>query len=64
MQIGDLVLFRPARRDEDAYIITNTEAYDLHSGEFLPDCVMIAIPEEKAIIPMAKRYLEVISATR
>mgnify|MGYP005817411023 CR=1 FL=1 len=64
MQVGDLVIFIPARKDNDAYVVTSNEAYDTYSGEPLPHCVMIAIPEEGSIIPMAKEYLEVISASR
>lgn len=60
MKTGDLVKFS-SDEDSNAYIVTNDKAHDLHTGRFLPGCVMIAILGENAIIPMRRAFLEVIS---
>lgn len=63
MKVGDLVKFfdNSERKSANVYIITSLDAYDPHSGQSLPNCIMIALLEERAIIPMHKKYLQVVS---
>ena len=66
MKVGDLAQFTESLSLwKTTCIITKTKnVRDIHSGILLPNCVMIAIPEEEAIIPMSKKFLEVISESR
>lgn len=63
MKTGDLVKFS-SNKDVVVYVVTNDKAYDLYTGKPLPKCVMIAVLEHNAIIPMRKNFLEVISESR
>ena len=60
MKIGDLVVFSN-NKESGAHIVTNNKAHDPNNGRLLPGCIMIAILEEDAIIPMREDFLEVIS---
>ena len=60
MKTGDLVVFS-SNKDSGAHIVTDDKAYDPHTGRPLPGCIMIAILKEDAIIPMRKKFLEVVS---
>ena len=62
MKVGDLVRF--SNRDKGSYIVVDDVAHDLHSGKYLPNCVMIAILDVDAIIPMDKKFLKVVSCAR
>ena len=62
MKKGDLVRF--SNRDRGSYIVVDEMAHDPHSGKHLPNCVMIAILDVDAIIPMDRKFLKVISHGR
>jgi len=65
MKVGDLVQFADSEAEPTVCIVTKVkDVRDIHSGVLLHSCVMIAIPEEEAIIPMNKKFLQVISESR
>ena len=71
MKIGDLVSCHSTETNDDNFIVTDLEAHDLHTKQYLPHCVMVAIPEQRlpdynivwAIIPLTKKCLKVISSS-
>ena len=63
MKTGDLVRFSN-RPSGPYYIVVGEEAYDVHSGKYLPDCVMIALPEVDGIVPMDRKFLKVVSRAK
>ena len=53
MQVGDLITIKPSRGS--ICIITSMDAFDL------PNCVNVWYPEANVIVPMNKKWIEVIS---
>jgi len=59
MKVGDLVTVAPTF--QGAYIIVSTHALDAHSGDHLPECVVLAVPEYAGSLAMHKDFIKVIS---
>jgi len=59
MKVGDLVTVAPTF--QGAYIIVSTDAHDIHSGEQLPECIVLAVPEHGASLAMHKGFIKVLS---
>jgi len=66
MKVGDLVVVGPSV--EGTYIVTSMKAQDYHTGRELPTCVMLGQLEGPPCfsgpLPMDKKWIEVISASR
>ena len=60
MKTGDLVTFSN-RPSGPYYIIVSDRAHDIHTGKYLPECVMIALVEIDGIVPMDRKFLRLVS---
>jgi len=59
MKVGDLVTVAPAMTG--MYVVVSTDAYDVHCGNHLPECIVLAVPECGGSLVMDKRFIRMIS---
>ena len=64
MRVGDLVTIKPAK--QGVYIVTSLDACDLHHRGRLPDAVTVVCLDDSTSppMPMGKKWIEVINASR
>lgn len=58
MKVGDLVTVGPSFKG--AYIVVSLSAVDPHTDDFLPGCVVLAVPD-RGSIAMHRKWLRMVS---
>jgi hypothetical protein len=60
MRVGDLIKVKPA--EDNLALVVGLDGYDIHTGDPLPDCVMITVFDtEMFTIAMHPKWINVIS---